>query len=467
MKKNKIDIFEKYPVSKAVLTLALPTILGMLVNVFYNMVDTFFVGKTGDPNQVAAVSLTMPIFLLLMAFGNIFGIGGASYISRKLGEKNYNEAKKTSSFCFYGSILIGIISMFLFLIFINGILKISGASANTYSFSKDYLRIIALGAPFICCQQAMGQIIRSEGASREAMFGMMLGTVVNIILDPIMILTMNMGVAGAAWATIIGNIFSTVYYILYFLRKNTVLSISYKLISFDYLMIKNIFIIGIPVSINNILMSASNILINNFASGYGDNVLAGLGISQRIFTLAIMLFIGLSQGLQPFVGYNYASRNYKRMNKAIKFSIVISVISGSVLALLGILFSGEFIKIFIDNEEVMKYGKMFMITSFSVAPILGMQFIFMSTFQAIGKAIPSLILSLSRQGIAFVPTIIIGTKLFGLSGLIWSQPIADIASVVLSAVLYIYIYNKMKQKADNEIKEHADIINKKLSTEEI
>ena len=450
MTDKKIELFENYPVHKALLTLALPTILGMLVNVFYNMVDTFFVGQTGDPNQVASVSLCMPIYLLLMAFGNIFGIGGGSYISRKLGAKDYESVKKISSFAFYASIIIGFISMAVYLIFMKDILKISGASQNTYQFSKDYLVIVAFGAPFVVNQMAMGQIIRSEGSSKEAVIGMMIGTVVNIVLDPIMILYMNMGVAGAALATIIGNACSTAYYIYHILRKKSFLSIHFKDFSMPKDILINVFSIGIPVSINNILMSASNVLINNLAAGYGDNALAGLGVAQRIFTLVILVLIGLSQGLQPFIGYNFAAKNYKRMSDSIKMSCVVSVVIGSILLGLSLIFGRWSVGVFINNEEVIDYGVKFLVASYTVAPIIGFQFVFMSTFQALGKSIPSLILSLSRQGIAFVPAILIGTKLFGINGIIWSQPIADIVSVALATVMYIYIYKKMKRKALEE-----------------
>lgn len=447
MTDKKIDLFENYPVSKALITLALPTILGMLVNVFYNMVDTFFVGQTGDPNQVAAVSLCMPIYLLLMAFGNIFGIGGGSYISRKLGSKDYESVKKISSFSFYASIIVGFISMAVYLVFMNNILKISGASQNTYQFSKDYLMIVAFGAPFVVNQMAMGQIVRAEGSSKEAMTGMMMGTIINIILDPIMILYMNMGVAGAALATIIGNACSSIYYIHHILRKKSFLSIHFKDFSLHRDYTFNIFAIGIPVSINNILMSASNILINNLTAVYGDNAVAGLGVAQRIFTLVILVFIGLSQGLQPFVGYNFASKNYKRMNAAIKISCIVSVAIGFLLLGLSLIFGRLAVAVFINNEEVIDYGIKFLVASYLIAPIIGFQFIFMSTFQALGKPIPSLILSISRQGIAFVPTILIGTKLFKINGIIWAQPIADIVTVLIAAIMYIYIYRKMKREA--------------------
>ena len=454
---KKIEVFENYPVYKALITLALPTIFGMMVNVFYNMVDTFFVGKTNDPNQVAAVSLTMPIYLLLMAFGAIYGIGGASYISRSLGAKNYDKSKQTSSFAFFASVATGLVCMTVFLIFMKQILKLSGASINTYQFAKDYLMIVAFGAIFVICQMSMGQIVRSEGSSKEAMIGMILGTVINIILDPIMILYMKMGVAGAAWATIIGNACSTFYYIWHIAKKSTFLSVKLKDFSMHDDILKNVFAIGLPVFINNVLMSCANILINNFASGYNDNVVAGLGVSQRIFMLVILVFIGLAQGIQPFIGYNFAAKNYKRMNAAIKLSCLVSFILGSIFLSSAFLLASHSIRIFIDNDEVVEYGVKFLMASYSVAPIIGFQFVFMSTFQALGKALPSLVLSLSRQGIAFVPAIVIGTKFFGINGIIWAQPIADIVSIILAGIMYIYIYKTMKKKHALENNQEAAV----------
>ena len=453
MNDKKIDVFENYPVYKALISLALPTILGMLVNVFYNMVDTFFVGQTNDPNQVAAVSLTMPIYLVLMSFGSIYGIGGASYISRSLGAKDYHKAKQVSAFAFYASVVTGLIGMAVFFIFLNKILKLSGASMYTYQYAKDYLLIVAFGAVFVVCQMSLGQIVRSEGSSKEAMIGMMLGTIINIILDPIMILYMNMGVAGAALATIIGNACSTFYYIWHIARKSTFLSIKPKDFSLSNDILSNIFSIGFPVFMNNVLISIANILINNFASRYNDNVVAGLGVSQRIFTLVLLVFIGLGQGVQPFIGYNFASKNYKRMNASIKLSCLFSFLSGSMFLILALIFSKELIAIFIKNDEVIEYGSRFLRSAYSVAPIIGFQFIFMSTFQALGKALPSLILSVCRQGIAFVPAIYLGTKFFGISGIIWAQPIADVASIVLASFMYIYIYNTTKKKhmAENAV----------------
>lgn len=214
------ELFEEAPVPKAVALMAVPTMISMLVVVIYNMADTFFIGQTGDPLQVAAVSLATPIFMIYMALGNLFGIGGSSAISRALGEKRMDRARNLSSFCCYGSIGLGIIVAALFIAGMDLILKLIGASANTIEYARQYLTYISFGGPFIIFATAFGNILRGEGAARESMIGNLIGTVVNIVLDPVMILGLGWGVTGAAIATVIGNIAASAFYLVYFLRKN-------------------------------------------------------------------------------------------------------------------------------------------------------------------------------------------------------------------------------------------------------
>ncbi|MBE6350577.1 MAG: MATE family efflux transporter [Spirochaetaceae bacterium] len=446
MMDKRIEIFEKYSIPRAVATLCVPTILGMLISVVYNMVDTFFVGQTGDPNQVAAVSLTMPIFMMLMAIGNIFGIGGGSYISRLLGEKKYEEIKKVSSYSFYMCVIAGLVMTFVFIFFMPIILNMSGASEATYQFGYDYLRFIAYGAPFVVLSVALGHLVRSEGMARQSTIGMTIGTIINIILDPIMILWMKMGVAGAAIATIVGNIASVVYYLVYMLKSGSILSLSFK----DFLPVSfpvlPIYAVGIPVSVNNILMSISNLLLNKFASFYGDEVVAGLGISNRVFSMVAMIFIGMGQGLQPFIGYNYAAKNYSRMNRSVFFAIASCVVLGTILLGIAQIFPEEIVGIFIKESSVMYYGAKILKAQVTFAPILGFMFVFMGVFMALGKGKQSLLLSVCRQGLVFVPVLIIANKLLGVDGVIWAQPLSDLFSVLFSSVMYIILYKKLKRQ---------------------
>ena len=448
MADTREELFEKKPVPQAVLSLALPTMLGMLVTIIYNLADTFFVGQTNDEFQVAAVTIVMPIFMVLMAFGNIFGIGGGTYISRLLGAKREDEVKRVSAFAIYGCAFVGIVMTVLMLVFMDPILEISGASLNTKDFAADYLLYIAVGAVFICLQQAMGQLVRAEGAAKSAVTGVMIGTVINIILDPFMILDfgLGLGVAGAGIATIIGAFTSVLYFIYYFTRKKTVLSIAPKYFHLSKDIAANVFLIGIPVFLNNFLMSTANIILNNFASGFSDYLLSGMGVANRIFSIPVMLFIGLGQGMQPFVGYNYSSGNYERMKAAIRFTSVLSVVMGCVFAV-AIYFESELmVKLFIDNMLVVPYGEAVLRAEMWITPIIGTMFVFIAVFQAMGKASQSLFLSIARQGFVFLPMVFIGAKLFGEMGLIWAQPVSDIVSLILCFALYIPLVRKLERE---------------------
>ena len=313
-------VFAHLPLPKAILRLAVPTMAGNLVTILYNLADTFFVGQTGDEFQVAAVTLTSPVFMALTALGILFGIGGGSFISRQLGERKPENACKASALCFWGSLGLGVLFLGAGLLLLPQLVTLLGASAETYAFTLDYLRIILLGSPAILLSNTLGQLIRAEGAAKHTMLGMMLGTVVNIALDPLFIFTLRMGVAGAALATVLSNLLSVAYYVRYFLRKSACLSVSPRLLSPDGYICKSILLIGVPAFINNILITVAQILLNNHAAAYGDDVVAALGIVSRTTSLPVLLLIGLAQGVQPLIAYNYAAGNRKRLTGTMKLT---------------------------------------------------------------------------------------------------------------------------------------------------
>lgn len=291
---KNIDIFEKFPIPKAVFKLAVPTVLSMIVAVFYNMVDAFFVGMIGDPSQFAAVNVATPVFLILMAAGNIFGMGGSSYISRSLGRKEFDVVKKISSFCFYAGIATGIIGGGLILYFINPILKGIGTTEVTAGYAKQYLSIVAWGGPLIVVSNAFTNIIRSEGAASNSMKGMMAGTIVNIILDPIFILKefwgirlLGYGVEGAAIATLIGNGVTLVIYIIHVVSKNSMLSINLKYYQAQKGIATGVFSIGLPASVTNVLMSVSSIITNNLLASYYYVKIGGSKLAEKANTFVV------------------------------------------------------------------------------------------------------------------------------------------------------------------------------------
>ncbi len=450
MLKN-IDVFEKDPIPKAVLKLALPTVLSMIVAVFYNMVDTFFVGRTGDPNQVAAVSVATPVFLFFMAAGNIFGMGGSSFLSRALGEKQYDKAKKISSFCLYAGFATGLIGAILMLTFMAQILNAVGTSENTFGFAKSYLSWIAYGGPAIVISTAFTNLIRGEGAAQSSMKGMMAGTVANIILDPIFILDsflgipcLGLGVAGAAIATVIGNLVSILFFFIHVCKPGSVLTLSPKYFAIRNGILKGVLLIGLPASITNILMSLSNILMNTFLVTYGDVAVAGMGIAMKANMLVVFVQLGLGAGVQPLVGYNFGARNFRRMKDTMKFAVLCNIIAGVVLTFAYFIFTRQIVSVFIGDEDVIEMGVKMLRALMYSSPFLGILFVLNFSFQAMGKAKESLALAISRQGFVFVPCTIIMNKLIGLEGLILSQPIADIGSILIAVTMFLFMSKEFR-----------------------
>ncbi len=474
---KNIDIFETAPIPKAVFKFALPTVLSMIVAVFYNMVDAFFVGQTGDPSQFAAVNVATPIFMFLMAAGNIYGMGGSSFISRALGEKNFTKVKNISSFCFFAGILTGILGGALIIWQINPILNAIGTTETTAPFAHDYLSIVALGGPVIVISNAFTNIIRGEGAAHNSMVGMMAGTIANIILDPIFILDkflgipcLGMGVQGAAIATVIGNAITLVIYIAHVLSKNSMLTLSPKFFKIRGGIMKGVLAIGLPASLTNILMSLSSILTNNLLAAYysvpvteehliplmktvidgqavyGDIPTAAMGVALKANMLAIFIQLGIGMGVAPLIGYNYGSKNYKRMKQFIKFAILINVLAGFTLTGIYFIFTRQIISIFSLDAGVIEMGKLMIYSLMASTPIIGIMFVLNFSFQALGKGIPSLVLAVSRQGFVFLPAILIMSRLFGMIGIIFAQPIADAIAVLIALGMFLYLNKDFKKE---------------------
>lgn len=418
---DKKSLFTDAPISEAVTKMALPCVISSLILIIYNMADTFFVGQTQNAFQVAAVSLTNPIFVLFIAAANLLGIGGSAMISILLGQNKKEKVKSVSSFCCYASIIIGILSCLLILIFMNPLLKLLGSSPDTYQFSKDYLFYIALGGPFILFSNAFGHIVRGEGASNISMIGGLIGTIVNIILDPIFILTLNMGTAGAAIATVIGNIAGCLYYLWYFNKGESSLSLNPYYLAGEKKIMLQTTNIGIPSGINSALMSVSTILFNNVVVSYGDTPLAAMGIVTKIYLLIVFIHMGISNGVQPLLGYNYGCGNHKRFFSILKFSALCTVVLGTILSGVCIVFRYPIIRLFIDNTSVINYGaKMLMATSLA-GPVLGILFLCITSIQALNNPFSSTMLSVCRQGIFFIPLLYALNFLFGLTGVIYTQ----------------------------------------------
>lgn len=450
---NKQDkttaIFRDAPVPKAVLTNVIPSIVSMIMVLAYNLADTFFIGQTKNAYMVAAISVSTPVFLIFMAIGMLFGIGGTSLISRMLGAGNRDRARNASSFCFWTGLSIGIVSMVLILFLAEPICRIAGASDDTIGYAKEYLTIVAIGIPFLIVGNSFSNIIRSEGKAQKAMAGMIIGNMINIVLDPVMILVLGWNVAGAAIATVLGNIFASVFYVIHLLSQKSMLSISPKDYKAGNRIAANVLAIGIPASLNSMLMSISNIIVNNKMKPHGDMAVAGLGVAMKVNMIAVMLLIGLGTGIQPLLGYCFGARNRKRYLAVLKFSVILALCLSFVMSAICYFGAAPLVTAFLDDPAAFDFGFMFSRVYILSGPILGLLFVFINAIQSTGAAIPSLILSVSRQGILFIPIIFTMDKVFHTARtLALAQPITDYLATTLSIILFIITYKKVIKAAD-------------------
>lgn len=443
-------IFRDAPVRKAVAQMAIPTVISSLVLVVYNMADTFFVGQTHDAYQVAAVSLTNPVFVMYMAIANMLGIGGSALISILLGQNRKKEAKSASSFCCWASLAFGVLLAVLILIFMDPLLKLLGSSDQTYQFSRDYLFYIALGAPFILFANTFGHAVRGEGAATESMIGGMIGTVVNIILDPVFILVFHMGTAGAAIATVLGNVCGCVYYLFYFAKKSPMLSIHISALFAAPSACIRVLSLGIPAGINSGLMSVATVLLNNALVAYGDKPLAAMGIVTKAYMLIAFIHMGIANGIQPLLGYCYGAGLRRRFTGVLKFSAVLTIICGTVLSAAYIFGSRPVVALFIDDAEVISYGSDMLIATSLAGPILGLLFLSINSMQALNRPLPAALLSVCRQGLFFIPLLYILDALFGIDGINFTQAAADYLTIVISMLLLKHSFSALPQSSSTD-----------------
>ncbi len=443
MQGGTMEVFEKMPVSRAVFKNAIPAMVAMLMVLVYNLADTFFVGQTHDALQVAAVSLATPVFLLFMAVGTAFGVGGTSVISRALGEGKREYARKVCSFCMWGCAVVGIVMTVLFLLCMDPILSLIGASTDTWDLAKIYLSIVAYSGPFVLISNCFSNIIRAEGQSNKAMMGQLIGNLLNVVLDPIMILGFGWNIAGAAIATVIGNLFGAGYYILYFLRGISALSIHPREFTAKDGVCISVLSIGIPAALGTILMSVSQILINGQMAEYGDMAIAGMGVAMKVVTITGMVCMGLGQGVQPLLGYCVGAKLWVRFRAVLKFSLRFAFILGTVLTIVCYLFTEQIVRVFLTDATAFEYAVQFAKILLTTSFFFGVFYVLINTLQAMGAATASLVINLSRQGIIFIPALFVLKAMLGLTGLLWAQPVADSLSLLIAAALYLRTYKKL------------------------
>lgn len=436
-------LFEKMSVPKAYMKLALPVVLSMIVSLVYNMVDTYFIALTGVQELVAGVSLVAPMFTLMIAFGDIFGLGGSSAISRLLGEKKDNEAKKTCAFCIWISLVFGLCISAILLLFRTQILGLLGVGKDTYQYANAYYTWIAIGAVSIIFSMVPSNILRTEGLAVQSMAGSIIGSIVNIIFDPIFIFGLNQGAAGAAMATVLGNIIADIYYVYAVVKKSKRLTCSPSHMKVTGRRIRDILMIGIPASITNIMQTFMMVMTNNFLLTYGTDKVAAMGIALKIIMISVLVMVGFAFGGQPLVGYNYGAKNKKRFNETIRFAFLLEVLTGAGMAIVLGAAAPLLVGLFLKDASVIAVAQQILRVQLIGMPFVGIVLASTCIFQAIGNGAGALILSAGRQGVIFAIVIICASKIAGFSGVIASQPVSDF----LTALVAVMILLQWKKKA--------------------
>ena len=443
---NTIELFRSASIPKAVFKNTLPAILAMLMVLVYNLADTFFIGMTKNDLMVAAVSLAAPIFLLFMAVGNIFGIGGTSAISRALGEKKEDHAKKICAFCMWSCVICGTLMAVLMILFVDPILSLVGASAETWEYAKQYLLIVSCSGPFVLIATCYSNVIRAEGKSEAAMAGQLIGNLLNVVLDPVFILAFHWDVIGAALATALSNVISAVIYIGFFMAKKSMLSIRLKDVSFKNGIVTSVLAIGIPASLGNTLMSVSNMVLNSQISRYGDMAVAGIGIAFKVTMIISLICIGLGQGIQPMLGYCVGAKNVKRYRDTLRFTLIFALILGIALDLLCYTALDSIVSAFLTEADSFAYAVSFSKIMLTTCFLFGVYYVLTNALQAMGAAKSAFIVNISRQGLIYIPVLFVFGALWGIDGLAWTQPAADILSTVLVILLYFLAIKSIQKK---------------------
>ena len=442
---KKMELLGSASIPKALLSMGIPTMIGMLVNALYNLVDAYFVGGLGE-SQMGAISVVYPLGQVVVGLGLLFGNGAASYISRLLGRGDKENANKVASTALYSSVSVGAVIIIISMVFLHPILKLLGATDSILPFAATYASVYIVSCIFNVFNVTMNNIVTSEGAAKTTMCALLTGAVLNIALDPLFIYVFDLGVAGAAIATAISQVVSTCVYLIYILRKKSVFHFRVKDCTYTKENMSEIFKIGIPTLVFQILTSVSISLINNAAGDYGDSAIAGMGVVTRLISMGSLSVFGFIKGFQPIAGYSYGAKKFDRLREAIKTSIlwstVFCVIFGVILALFPAAIVSRFTK---GDAEMIRIGAASLRANGISIMLFGFYTVYSSLFLALGKGREGFILGACRQGICFIPVILLLPIVWGLNGIMYAQPIADMLSAVITVFMAIPLHKKLNE----------------------
>ncbi|MGO2300076.1 MATE family efflux transporter [Paucilactobacillus nenjiangensis] len=414
----------------------MPVVLGTVVSMIYNLTDTFFVAQTQNANLVAGITLCTPLFSMMIALGDMFGLGGSSAISRLLGQRKYDLAGRVNSFCFYGALLLSIIVTAGLFIFKKQVLGWLGVTAATYQYASIYYQIMAAAGILIIVSLVPINTLRTEGLATESMVGTATGTIFKIFLDPLFIFGFHLGAAGAALATIAGYLITDTILILYTIKRARYIHIKIHQIKIPTIEIKDVLMIGIPASVTNFMTMLGTAIMNNFLIVYGASKVAGFGIATKVETIVTMVLVGFCFGSQALIGYNYGTKNKERLKKIIQFDILVNAGFAFVIALGLIAIAPALVSLFMKDQQVVRSATYMLRWFLITTPFIGLSLVFTTMFQSVNQPLDAFVMSISRQGIIFIVVIFIMANLLGYQGVIVAQPIADVLTAAVGFWLY-------------------------------
>ncbi|HDP78301.1 MAG TPA: MATE family efflux transporter [Mesotoga infera] len=425
-------------IGRLLLSLSLPATIGMLVQAMYNFVDTIFVGRGVGSMGIAGISISFPVQIFVMAFAQMFGIGGASVISRALGEKNHEKARRAAGNVMAFSIAFGLAMTLLGYFFIDQLLIMLGASETIIPYAREYLGIILLGSAFFSFGMAMSHVIRAEGKPKIAMAAMLISAVLNIVLDLIFIFTLNMGIRGAALATVLSQAITSVYILFYFTSGKSLLRVSLASLLPEWRILKETVSVGLSAFSRQVAGSLLAVVLNNSLVFYGGDIaVAVFGVINRLLMVFIMPMFGVNQGFLPIVGYNYGAKKMRRARESVKLASAVTTLIALFSTIIMFFFARQLISIFTDEIELIEPTIFALRIVVLAIPTIGIQVIASGMFQALGKAIPALFLSLLRQIIILIPLILVIPRFLGINGIWMSFPLADLIAFAISLVFYL------------------------------
>ncbi|MDO5133519.1 MAG: MATE family efflux transporter [Eubacteriales bacterium] len=444
-------LFGSAPIPVAVMTLAVPTIITQLINIVYNFADTWYVGRTGSAAMVAALAVCMPVFILMSAIANLFGIGGASVISRALGRKEPLYARHAFSFCLYTGLAVSVLFGLFILLLRGRLIPVIGGDDQSYAFIYDYMFwTMVVGAVPTVGNVLCGHLVRSVGAAKEAGFGMSMGGVLNIILDPLfmfVILPPGREVTGAAIATCLSNTAAFAYFLLYLRRHRShpVLTLSIRDFSARDRIPVNVISIGVPAALATTMAMLSNITANSLVSEYGSAAVAGMGVAKKINMLAFNTTMGLTQGVLPLLGYNFGAGNLRRMKKAIFFTGITGLCFNLLCTIVFRSFAPELVRFFIAESASVDFGSSFLRVIALATPLASLSYLTNTVFQASGRRISSFLLSVLRKGCMDIPLMFLFKSMMGMYGIVWATPTAETGSLAVAGVLILLMLRDLRK----------------------